>query len=650
MLRSRLSLPTCPFCTCSPVRPQTATQWQQTRSIARLQKRKPSRMELSSRVSENPFRLSPRQTPAPPEPRRPPPRTSGGFEHLNRTKPPVFPPARNGRRRDENEESEPMRPTPVHNPFKRDGDRHRSYVEPFKALKMQRALDVMPYGERASIKNRIADINTFDQFELLPELRDAIVPELFPERPDAVPSPVQRVAIPALLGIDQKAKKPKAKKGARLAVEKDDDYKMEQFLIAAETGSGKTLAYLLPAIDAMKRAEAVEREQAQRDAEAKKQLEAEKSKKGIYELDPPPLSSSVHDTARPKVIVLVPTSELVDQVGAVAKSLSHVVKFRTALISSAYTPTVIRNRIFSDKGIDMIISTPHLLASIAEESPNILSRVSHLIIDEADSLLDTSFSPLTSSVIERSAPSLRQLILCSATITRKLELYVAKRFPKMNRLVTPNLHAIPRRVQLGVMNVTHEPYRGKKDVACADAIWQIGRSALEHDTAYTTDSVDTKRIIVFVNEREQATELAEFLCTKGIDATALNRDSQARTADILAPFRAATRDSTPAHASGMKPKSNFVPSNVKAEASRGKLANTKVLVCTDLGSRGIDTLACRHVILYDVPHTSVDFIHRIGRLGRMGRRGRAIVLLGKGDRADVVSEVREAMYTGKALI
>ena len=71
---------------------------------------------------------------------------------------------------------------------------------------------------------------------------------------------------------------------------------------------------------------------------------------------------------------------------------------------------------------------------------------------------------------------------------------------------------------------------------------------------------------------------------------------------------------------------------------------------TDLASRGIDTLAVRHVILYDVPHTTIDFIHRLGRAGRMGRRGRGIVLVGNDDRKDVVAEVKRSMFMGQALI
>jgi ATP-dependent RNA helicase MRH4 len=56
------------------------------------------------------------------------------------------------------------------------------------------------------------------------------------------------------------------------------------------------------------------------------------------------------------------------------------------------------------------------------------------------------------------------------------------------------------------------------------------------------------------------------------------------------------------------------------------------------------------VILFHVPHTTVDFIHRLGRLGRMGKRGRGVVLVGKKDRKDVVREVREGMFRGQALI
>lgn len=519
---------------------------------------------------------------------------------------------------------------------------------PFKALKMQRALSAVSYGHRNSIKAKISETKAFDSFPLLPSVKDSITAQALHGMENVIPTPVQRLAIPALLGQDKGNQR-------RHSDEKEKDF--EQFLIAAETGSGKTLSYLLPVLNAIKRAEATDNE-----IEAKKTaLEEEQRKnRNLFELESPPLSNRPHpSTGRPRAIILVPTSELVNQVGTLAKLLSHSIKFRSALISSSFTGKVIRNRLFAPTGVDVLISTPHLLSSVAESDPNILSRVSHLVIDEADSLLDRSFAPSTSAIIDKATPSLRQLILCSATIPRSLDAFLRRRFPTIRRLVTPNLHAIPRRVQLGVVDVTREPYRGNKDLACADTIWSIGKAAAEHVMASAPgtipfEQVDLKRILVFVNEREKTQELADYLNSKGIQAEALNRDTpEQRRPEMLNAF---TSPEVQTVSIGASPTStqpgepNYVVANRSAPPPRRRLPNTKVLVSTDLGSRGIDTLAVRHVILYDVPHSTIDFIHRLGRTGRMGRRGRGIVLVGRDDRRDVVSEVKEGMFRGQALI
>jgi ATP-dependent RNA helicase MRH4 len=453
----------------------------------------------------------------------------------------------------------------------------------------------------------------------------------------APPTPVQRLAIPALLGEVSASAKKRATRGK------------EEFLIAAETGSGKTLAYLLPTIDAIKRAEAAD---AEIEAHRKAKQEEELRQNNLVLVSP--LPNMPHPTTgRPRAIILLPTSELVAQVGALTKSLSHTVKFRSGLISSAFSGKVIRNRLFSPKGIDILISTPHLLASIAESDPNILSRVTHLVIDEADSLLDRGFSPLTSAIIDRASPSLKQLVLCSATIPRSLDSHLRKRFPDIRRLVTPNLHAIPRRVQLGVVDVEKDPYRGNKNLACADTIWSIGKAAADHEGP-DKSLMGVRHILVFVNEREKTQEVADYLVSKGVNAVALSRDTpEHRQSEILAEFttsglQAIPRVDHPGSLADNQP--NYVPPGNTAPPPKRSLPNTKVLVTTDLGSRGIDTVAVRHVILYDVPHSTIDFIHRLGRTGRMGRRGRGIVLVGKHDRRDVVSEVREGMFKGQALI
>jgi ATP-dependent RNA helicase MRH4 len=494
---------------------------------------------------------------------------------------------------------------------------------------MQSSLHQVPYNNRTAIKRGIEQYDAFDKFPLAEPILRA-VNDALPDLEYRNPTPAQAVAIPALLGLQKAAR-------TRVKTKKSGP---ESFLLAAETGSGKTLAYLLPTLDAIKQEEIQEKEDAEQQAAKAAEEEASNAhdKRGdMFAVEEPEINKAV-DPARPRAVILVPSAELVAQVGAVAKSLSHTVKFRAAPISAKMSATVIRNQLFNPNGVDVVISTPPLLASIAETNPNILARVTHLICDEADSLFDRSFKESTTDILARATPSLKKLVLCSATIPKYLDKYLADKFPDMHRLVTPNLHAIPRRVQLGVVDVNKDPYRGNKMLACADTIWQIGKASGDYDPTEGKESVPTKRVLVFVNERDDTEQVAAYLSKKGIDALAFHRDTDpSRQAKILAAF---TND-----------KQSTEPEDAKLNSqSKRSLPNTKVIVTTDLGSRGIDTVSVRHVILYDVPHTTIDFIHRLGRTGRMGRRGRGIVLLGPGDRADVVREVREAMFRGEALI
>lgn len=611
--------------------------WLPNRSMSQLQRRRPpGRMVLSPRVSRPVDKATPNFKPILKKSR-------GPFGGMNLTSANMRPEPRRifaaGVKRSSGEGGTPQR-------------EQRGRSGNFKALKMQKTLSEISYGHRSSVKERIKETKAFDEFSLLSNVKEAIATQALPGMDYISPTPIQRLAIPVLLGQGMETVRRRSPKVQRESP--------EQFLLAAETGSGKTLAYLLPVLDAFKRIEASD---AEMEAEHKIINENKTNDLNSSELEPPPLSNVPHPTtARPRAIILVPTSELVTQVGSLTKSISHTVKFRSALISSAYSGKVIRNRLFAPTGIDVLISTPHLLASIAESDPNILSRVTHLVIDEADSLLDRSFAPSTSAIIGKANASLRQLILCSATIPRSLDSYIRTRFPEMRRLVTPNLHAIPRRVQLGVVDIDKEPYRGNRNLACADTIWSIGKSAAEYVKSDDLDSTESerismKRILVFVNEREKTQEVADYLVSKGIDAVALNRDTpEQRQPQILGAFTSLAAEGesltpTKPTSSNENDESTSVKRPLGAtRLPRRHLSNTKVLVATDLGSRGIDTLAVRHVILYDVPHTTIDFIHRLGRTGRMGRRGRGIVLVGRGDRRDVVKEVKEGMFRGQALI
>ncbi|EEP75958.1 conserved hypothetical protein [Uncinocarpus reesii 1704] len=530
---------------------------------------------------------------------------------------------------------------------------HKEEKPLFKALKMQTALAPVSYGRRTAIKAKIADISSFDHFALLPAVRDAICSTVFADLDYVRPTPIQRLAIPAILRTGS----------ATPAPEEGDEGmpQFDQFLLAAETGSGKTIAYLAPVVDAIKRGE--EKEKAAKQEEEQEQEEATED---VFELVPPAVGEDPDgpkNVVRPRALILVPTSELVEQIGRIVKQLAHTVKYRAALLASSYTPRKIRNTLFNPAGLDILVTTPHLVASIADANPYILSRVSHVVVDEADSLFDKSFSPVTNAIIDRTAPTLQQLILCSATIPRSLDTRLRERFPQIRRLVTPNLHAIPRRVQLGVVDIDKEPYRGRRALACADAIWSLGKSGnpYDSDVGYQVTGLrEPKAIIVFVNERDTADELAQFLVSRGIDALSLTRDTpDKRQAHILEDFTVGKPPPVPEDYKLLKrskfdgdsvPFVNVQPGAASNNSNSKRLADTRVLVVTDLASRGIDTVAVKTVILYDVPHSTIDFIHRLGRLGRMGRRGRGIVLVGKKDRKDVVREVRDAMFRGQALI
>ncbi|KAJ5329694.1 hypothetical protein N7452_010084 [Penicillium brevicompactum] len=608
---------------------------QTTRGMATARlRRKASRMALSPNVSKQ-------SLPSTTKPRR---ERAGPFASMNQTQ---------ARIRDT------TRPR-SQAALKRSGEEGKTEKKEsplYKALKMQETLTPIPYGRRSSIKTRLANITSFDHFPFLPAVRQSVFLQALPGLSDVTPTPIQRLAIPELLLDESKKKQKKVKK----AGEEDPEYNFDQYLLAAETGSGKTLAYLLPVIDAVKRAEAreVEEEKVAEEQKAREREERMKNKAFSLEPEEPPMTNA----ARPRAIILVPTSELVSQVGAKLKELAHTVKYRSGEIASTFTPRRIKNTLFHPAGIDILVSTPHLLGSVAKSNPNILSRVTHLVLDEADSLMDRSFIPTTTEIIAKVNPSLKKLILCSATIPRSLDNQLRKRFPDIQRLTTPNLHAIPRRVQLGVVDIEKEPYRGNRDLACADVIWSIGKAGDRYESSETWGPLNaymeqkTKKIIVFVNEREEAEEVTKFLQSKGIDALSLSRDTDSRKQEeTLNEFTEVKLPPTAEEIMLNKKKNRagagipFEMPETANEAPSRRLPDTKVLVTTDIASRGIDTLAVKTVILYHVPHTTIDFIHRLGRLGRMGKRGRGVVLVGKKDRKDVVREVREGMFRGQALI
>ena len=183
------------------------------------------------------------------------------------------------------------------------------------------------------------------------------------------PSPIQRAAIPEAIS------------GQNLA-------------FAATTGSGKTLAYLLPAIQAMKAAELLD-------------VGAD----GEY--DPP--------AKRPRVLVLVPTRELATQVLQVAKQIAHHAKFRSCMVVGGDDYGKQRRQL--EGVVDLVVASPGRLLKHRELGHFHLSRTTHVIIDEVDTMLVQGFGPDIKELLGPIlfSPQRRedvQFIVATATMTK----------------------------------------------------------------------------------------------------------------------------------------------------------------------------------------------------------------------------------------
>ncbi|EWC47051.1 hypothetical protein DRE_03813 [Drechslerella stenobrocha 248] len=516
----------------------------------------------------------------------------------------------------------------------------RPPIRRFAQMKQIASLDHVSSSSREITKEALQRHSAFDTFDFLPQTMSALQKDGLPNLESLTPTPVQSLAIPELISKDpappSRASPPKPRSASKPAPGEVDDpdprAAYQTYLVAAETGSGKTLAYLLPMMDTIKRREMAE--QAAKKEETQKRAEAirEPNSRYMYDIESPPVNHG-SNIAQPAAVILVPTSELVFQVGALLRKLTYELKLRTEMISRDFSGSMIRRRLFGETRPDIIVGTPFMIDRITEANPEMLARTSYIIVDEADSLFDRSFSPLTSAIIPR-AINLEKLVLCSATIPKSLDAYVTRKFPDCKRLVTAGLHAVPRRVQMQIVNVEGEMFRGNKLLACAALLDEIAKDG--------TEPGYKKRVVVFVNERETTLTVAAYLEGKGFDAVEINRDSDSRR--VLETF-IGPREEFPEIADGPEGEGEGKTSSVGRRRQ-----GVQVLVTTDLASRGIDTKAVRNVVLYDVPYTSIDFIHRLGRTGRMGRRGRAWVLVDKSSNEEYVKEVKKTMHLGQALI
>ncbi|MBO9685209.1 MAG: DEAD/DEAH box helicase [Mitsuaria chitosanitabida] len=274
---------------------------------------------------------------------------------------------------------------------------------------------------------------------------------------------------------------------------------------------------------------------------------------------------------RAQVLVLVPTRELAAQVGdtlrAIGQSLEEPVKVSVLVGGLSINPQLMALR----GGTDIVVATPGRLLDVVDKNGVDLSRLDCLVLDEADRLLDGGFADEVSEVLAL-LPRRRQNLLFSAT------------FPTEVQALADELLRDPVRIDVSDAPLSQADIEQRAIEVDTDRRTPLLRHLIE-DGAWS-------RVLVFVATRYACDHVADKLRRAGLAAEAFHGDaSQGARARILSEF---------------------------------KSRELRVLVATDLGARGIDIAQLPVVVNYDLPRSTVDYVHRIGRTARAGASGLAI--------------------------
>ena len=303
----------------------------------------------------------------------------------------------------------------------------------------------------------------------------------------------------------------------------------------AQTGTGKTAAFALPLI--------------------KKLNELPDKKKKISVLS----------------LVLVPTRELAIQVATAFKNYSKFSPKKIKMIS-LIGGEKIEDQIYGLRtGVDVVVATPGRLLDIIKRSEIRLVELQHLVIDEADKMLDLGFSEELDALFEK-LPKVRQNLLFSATFPPKV-IALSERF-----------------VEDPVKIVIESKVRTVE--AISQRSIQVDKENRRPLLQKLLKEEDWDQVMVFVASKRAARNLSEKLRKNGIQAIGFHGDlDQSERFTVLKQFR----------------NKEF-----------------KVLVSTDIAARGIDIEKLSCVVNYDLPRSPRDYVHRIGRTGRAGESGFAI--------------------------
>jgi superfamily II DNA/RNA helicase len=279
----------------------------------------------------------------------------------------------------------------------------------------------------------------------------------------------------------------------------------------------------------------------------------------------------VEKPRRVRLLVLVPTRELAAQVGEEIRSLGQqlpqALKVAIVFGGVSINPQMMNLR----GGADIVVATPGRLLDLADHNAVVLSGVAALVLDEADRLLDLGFADELTRILAL-LPAHRQNLFFSATFPPPVQTLA-------NRLLRDPVH----------IDAPAEP-EGEPDITQRAIAVDAGRRTQLLRHLITQNA--WRRVLVFVATKHAAEIVADKLRKARIYAEPFHGElSQGKRTQVLADFKA---------------------------------SRLKVVVATDVASRGIDIAQLPVVVNYDLPRSAQDYIHRIGRTGRAGESGLAV--------------------------
>ena len=280
--------------------------------------------------------------------------------------------------------------------------------------------------------------------------------------------------------------------------------------------------------------------------------------------------NKVHRT--PKALILTPTRELADQVNDSVKTYGKYQSLRSAVVYGGVGigPQIQMLR----RGVDILVATPGRLLDHLGQKTVDLSQIEILVLDECDRMLDMGFIRDIRKILAILPPS-RQTLMFSATFSKPIQQLANTLLKSPTQIEVAPRNTAAEQVE----QVVHPVDRDRK------------RELLSHMIGFH----NWKQVLVFTRTKHGANRLAEQLAKDGLKSSAIHGNkSQAARTRALQDFK------------------------------QGKV---RVLVATDVASRGLDIDQLPHVVNFELPNVPEDYVHRIGRTGRAGNVGRAVSLV-----------------------